>query len=223
MEKQTTLTSTQLEKIFAQIKSTGDDKYGNVIYNTYLPYVKKYAKTYSLKHEIVTDIYDEVISFIYDKILSGVAEAKEFNMYFTAIMEKKCADAHKEQSSEEHKFQSSMLRTSYEKNAQANTFEVVRKDVANKQRLTHSLLYTIQVLNELKNNEDLAQEYGLTPMKIAIFEDYNGINPEQKQYSIDEICEKYNVSGTMARAIIVNFSKHVRQIEALANVHSQLK
>ena len=223
MEKQTTLSSTELEKIFAQIKSTGNDKYGDAIYNAYLPQVKKYAKAYNLKYETVTDIFDEVISFIYDKILSGIASAHDFDRYFTAIMERKCIDARNEQRSEQHKFESSMLKTSYDKRVQANTFESLRKEVANEDRMSHSLLYTIQVLKELKENEKLAQEYGLSKTKILIFEDYYGINSKNKRYSIGDICEKYSITETKARAIIVNFSKHMREIEALANVRNQLK
>lgn len=225
MEKQTILTSTELEQIFAQIRKTGNDKLGDKIYITYLPYIKQYAKTFKLSNEKVEDIYSEVIAYIYDKIVAGVAEAKDFNMYFRAIMEKKCVEALKQEHSEETQFQSSMLRTSYEKGvqSQANSFEAIRRKVARQERMTHSLLYTIQVLNEMKNNEELAKAHDLSGDRIAIFEDYHGINAEGVAYSVEEICNKYNISEKRARTIVASVSMKLRHLDSLKTVRQELK
>lgn len=219
MEKQIGLTSTELGEIFAQIKTTGDNSLGDKIYNAYLPIIGNYAKIYGLNQDQVQDIYSEVISFVYDKVLEGVIKPSEFNICLTNTMKRQCSDFINQKSSNQAKFQSSMLGMSYAKNCSTEQ-QAKREEKQN--FATQSLMFTVQFLNNLEHNPELAESYGLDYTKIEMLKDFYGINADKVRLGYKQIADKYNVSEKRAVAMLGNALKSVRNIEEFQPIINHL-
>jgi len=221
MEKQTGLTSTQLEEIFAQIKRTGNDKLGDKIYNAYLPAVKVYARQFHLSQDEVRDIYDEVVSFIYDKILQGIIRPSDFTTCFGKTMMKECIKVQTSHESEEYKFNSNMMAQSYVA-SQATSVASEGAKVANDEFMAQSLLFAVQFMGNLKHNPELAEQNGLNELKIAMIKDFLGINQEIRRYHVEEIATKYNLTVGRAKAMLASALKAIRHIKEFEPIKAQL-
>ena len=219
MEKQIGLTSTQLEEIFAQIKATNNNALGDKIYNAYLPYAGKYAKIYGLKLDQAQDIYSEVISFIYDKVLQDIIKPSEFNACFANTMKKQCSEFISKLSSKQAQFQSSMLGMAYAKN---RTTEQQAKRAEEQNFATQSLIFTVQFLNNLELNPELAEQYGLDFTKIEMIKDFYGINEERARLNFKQIAEKYGVNEHRAVAMLGNALKSIRNINEFKPIKNHL-
>ena len=219
MEKQIGLTSTQLEEIFAQIKATGDNALGDKIYNAYLPLIKQYATMYGLKQEQVQDIYSEVISFVYDRILKDIIKPNEFNICFINTMKRQCSELVSKLSSKQAQFQSNMLGMAYAKNS---TTEQQAKRAEEQNFATQSLIFTVQFLNNLELNPELAEQYGLDFTKIEMIKDFYGINQERTRLNFKQIADKYSVNEHRAVAMLSNALKSVRNISEFEPIKNHL-
>lgn len=219
MEKRTTLTSIQLEEIFAQIKKTGNNAYGNKIYNAYLPTMKLYAEVFNLTEEQAQDIYDEVISHVYNSVLEGVIDAKLFNMCYNSIMKKKCAEVNN-QNAKQTEFKSEMLAKTYSHNV--TTVKSESEESRNQQFATQSLLFVVDFLNFLENNPEQAKAYELDEVKIEMLKDYHGINAEGRAYKLPELAKKYEMSEKRAQVVLVKALSSVRRIKEFQPIKSQL-
>ena len=218
MKKQLGLDSVSLDKIFAQIKSTNDSRIGNQIYTAYVPYVAVYAKQFKLKPEAVQDIFTEVFSYLYDEALQGIINGAEFNKYFATLMAKRCEKRNEETSSYHGRIIESLCAKSLEcEDEQDFEREESRKFA------TQSLLFTVSFLNELKNNPELAEQYGLNATKIDMIKDFYGLNKDRIQCDIKTLAIKYNLTQQRVQAMLVSALKCMRNIDAFQPIKDQLK
>ncbi len=209
MEKQIGLTEIELEKIFAQLKSTKSEMVtamlGDKVYVSYLPAVKQFAKKYKLSKQDAQDIFTDALSEVYNAVLEGSIKPADFNACFNGTMDKVCAAFIQKQS--QTKFNSELLEIAY-----ANSVEANRQEAANEEARI-SVLYTTQLLEQLKHNPELAASKGLSPDKIDMLEDYCGMNEQGRCYSIAELAKKYNVSEKRAQVMVVTAKKAVRHMK----------
>lgn len=217
MEKQIGFNSEELEQIFAQIKEKGDDHLSDKIYRAYEPLKASFMKMYHLKSEQVNDIYDDVFCFVYGNVLKEVIKPSDFDYSFKKIMDRQCSKLKQTKNT----FNSELLGMSYAKHVTTSEMEE-RKNAEKQQFATQSLLFVIEILDELLQNHDLAVEHGLDEEKIDMIKDYYGLNKEHKKYSVSEIAEKHNVSETRARAMVVKGLKVLREMKEFQSIKTQL-
>ncbi|MBQ7880810.1 MAG: hypothetical protein IJ358_03100 [Clostridia bacterium] len=223
MEQQYGLTAEQLDEIFTHVKATKHHQYGDEIYKAYLPAINVYANTYGLTHEQVRDIYSEVVAFIYDKIIKDIIQPADFNICFTNIMKRQCAACNTKGEMEEKQFQSGMLRISYANNISTSNLNNETNGYNRQRLMAYSLLYTLNLFNELKNNPKLADQYHLDATRISMVQDLYGINAEGRTYSVAEIVQKYNISERMAGVMLAMAVKNIRHIKEFDKVVKYLK
>ncbi len=217
MEEQIGLSVNELAQIFAQIKKTDDRNLGDKIYAAYLPLVSKFAKQYHLKEEAVTDTYTEVFVYVFENTISGLINADSFDRCVKNIMTNKCIKLKKNQTM----FKSEMLGMTYEKNMEYKESEETRK-AKNDEFVSQSFLFVTQVLTQLKENPELAQEKGLDAEKISMLEDYYGINSEHKRYKVQDIAVKYNVTESRATALLTRALKAFRDMKEFQPIKARL-
>ena len=210
MEKRIGLTEIELEKIFAQLKSTKSEMVasllGDKVYTAYLPAVNQFAKKYKLSREDAQDIFTDALSEVYNAVLEGTIKPTDFNVCFDSTMNSVCA-AFLQKQGKTKQFNSELLEISY-----ANSVEANRQEAANEEARI-SVLYTTQLLEKLKHNPELAASKGLSPDKIDMLEDYCGMNEQGRSYSIAELAKKYGVSEKRAQVMVVTAKKAVRHME----------
>ncbi|MBQ7797702.1 MAG: sigma-70 family RNA polymerase sigma factor [Clostridia bacterium] len=216
MEKEFGLNAIELDNIFAQIKA-GKEDLAETIYNEYLPMIEQYSSTYRVKKEQVQDIYNEVFCYVYDKIMKGVIKASDFNESFEKIMTNQCIKAKQNANT----FNSELLSMSYAKNVASREAEAAKK-AEESDYATQSLLFVIEVMNELIDNPELAQENGLTETKIDMIKDFYGLNKQHKRYNNAQIAEKYNVTESRAKAMLVSGLKSLRQMKDFQPIKKHL-
>ena len=144
------LTSNELEEIFASIKVNNNDDLGNELYNKYLPCIDEFARKYRLNKDDVEDIFNDNFSFVYDKVVRNIINPGWFESRLKYLMELECEDLAKTHSNIE-KFSSELLLESYQ-----NNISDIEKSVANEEFASQSLLFTINLINDLKANRDNA-------------------------------------------------------------------
>ena len=218
MEKQIGLSTEQLEQLFAQIKE-GKNKHAEAkIYNAYLPYVKLYADKYGIKKDQVQDIFTDIFCFLHNNVINEVISASDFNLSFEKLMSRHCEDF----KSSKPAFNSELMSMSYARRI-AKTDAEQSKKAQEDEFATQSLLFVVQILNELQVNPELAAEKNLSEEKIAMSKDFYGINKEHRRYSPTEIAAKYGESGTRARAMLVSALKAIREMEEFEPIRNHLK
>ena len=209
MEKQIGLTDKELKRFFGQIKGQNSEmvtsRLSEIIYKAYLPLVDKYAKKYSISKDNAQDIFTDTFSGLYNAVIENILEATDFNACFENVMDKECTKFIKQQA-EKKQFNSKLLEMSYARTMPAKRVEEIEEAKI-------SLLYTSQLLNELKNNEELAKAHDLTPEKISMLQDYCGLNEKGRCYTVAEIANKYKVSEKRAEVMIVTAKRAVRHMK----------
>lgn len=213
MEKRYGLTSEELEKVFAQIKA-GNTSMDKKVYEAYLPLINKCTKQFGLRKERVYSIYDDIFSYLYNNILNGTLNSVEFGSYFEKLIIKQCIKAQqvKEDLTSQHLPMSSAKKVpSREKETREN-----------QEFATVSLMFVIQVLNELQSNPEMAAEHGLTEEKIKIIKDYLGFNKQHKRYNVDEIAEKYQITHGRATAVVARTLKTLRDMDEFQPIKDRL-
>lgn len=218
MKKQLGLDSASLDKIFAQIKSTNDSRIGNQIYNAYLPYVETYANQFKLRQEMVQDIFTDVFSYLYDEALQGIINGAEFNKYFVTLMTKRCEKRNEDTSNYHGRIIEGLCAQSL---ACEDEKDLEREE--SRRFATQSLLFTVSFLNELKNNPELAEQYGLNETKIDMIKDFYGLTKDRVQCDVKTLAIKYNLTEHRAQAMLVSALKCMRNIDAFQPIKDQLK
>ena len=213
MEKQIGLSTAELENIFAQIKA-GKSDLSNNIYKAYLPMKNKYAAQYELSEEQITDIFNEAFCYVYEKTTKGVINAGEFGMFFVKIMTKQCMAK-----AENVEVNSDLMAISYARNMPSRDIQEEKKN----EFVHQSLMYVIEVINELSKDEEFAKENGLDAQKIALIKDHYGINRAHRQYSLKEIAEKYNMTESRAQAVLVKGLKCLRDMKEFETIKARLR
>lgn len=214
MEKQIGINSKRLGEIFAQIKATNQQQLGDEIYSAYLPYVEVYSNKFELSKEQVQDIYTDVFCFVYNNVLNGYITAGEFDKAFVKIMDKQCSKLKQETT-----FNSTMLGLAYAKNMPSHEQE----DREIQEVKAQSYLFTVNLLNELIKNPELAEANGLTANKIEMLKDYYAINPENKAYTVKELALKYNVTESRVVAVIASSIQKLKHMQQVQVAKSQFK
>lgn len=215
MKEQFGLNPQELEQIFASI-SAGEDLSGK-IYKAYAPVKDKYAQKYDLSNEVVNDLFDDVFCNVYGNVLSGCIKPSEFGMYFMQLLTKQAMFKQSQPN-----FNSDMLSMAYAKRMPSREAEETRKAQKN-EMAKQSLMYVIEVLNEMANDPEFAAENGLNAEKIAVIKDHYGINKEHKAYTVEEIAKKYDMTVTRAKAVLVTGLKKLRDMKDFAPIKAQLK
>ncbi len=217
MKKQLGLSDHELEQIFAQIKK--GVKFQNLdkkIYDAYLPYIKQYATKFNLKEEKVQDIFDDVFSCVYQNIVEGTLTSNDFNVCFIRLMIRQCEKA----TEAKDEFQSEMLGDLYVQRSIPTLIDEEER-IARIQFAEQSFLFTMQVLNELSQDPELAEELGLSEVKVNMIKDHYGINSEHHAYSCNEIAEKYNVTPSRACAMLAVALKNLRHMNEFASLRNR--
>ncbi|MFQ6724592.1 MAG: hypothetical protein ACLRFE_04620 [Clostridia bacterium] len=205
----------ELEQIFANINAGND--LSDKIYKAYAPIKSKYAQKYDLSNEVINDLFDDVFCNVYSNVLSGCIKPSEFGIYFMQLLTKQSMFKQSQPN-----FNSEMLSMAYAKHMPSREAEETRKAQKN-EMARQSLMYVIEVLNEMVNDSEFAAENGLNAEKIAIIKDHYGINKERKSYSLAEIAEKYNMTEDRAKAVLVVGLKKLRDMKDFAPIKAQLK
>ena len=218
MKKQLGLDSVSLDKIFAQIKATNDSALGNQIYNAYVPFVETYAKQFKLRPELVQDIFTDVFSYLYDEDVQGIITGIEFNKYFVTLMTKRCEE-HRDDKSQ---FHSKMMESLYVQSRASEDENSVEREEG-RRFATQSLLFTVSFLNQLKENPEMAEQYGLNETKINMIKDFYGLTKERIQCDIKTLAIKYNMTESRAQAMLVSALKCMRNIDAFQSIKDQLR
>lgn len=218
MEKQIGLSTEELEQLFAQIKKGNTKRAEAKIYGAYLPYVEEYAKKYEIKADQAQDIFTDIFCFLYNNVVNEVISPSDFAVSFDKLMAKQCGKI----KSASSVFKSEMLSMSYARKVAKTDAEQLKK-AQEDEFATQSLLFVVQVLNELQANPELAAEKGLNEEKIAMIKDFYGINRENRRYSAVEISAKYGESGTRARAMLVSALKAIREMNEFEPIKTHLK
>ena len=121
---------------------------------------------------------------------------------------------------EKVEFQSELLKQSYSNSSDFNT---MRKDVAKQEFMHQSLMFTVDFLNEISHNSELATKYGLDETKINMVKDHVGLNGEDRPLDYHQIASKYGVSESRAVAMVASALKTIRHINEFKPIMSGLK
>ncbi|MBQ8522460.1 MAG: hypothetical protein IJ458_02210 [Clostridia bacterium] len=205
----------ELEQLFAKVKQGYRDVDAK-IYNAYLPLIEMYSTKFNLKQEQVQDLYNDIFSYVYNNVLQGSVSPSEFTICFENILAKQCMKAQSMGSG----FRSELLSTA---NARRRASRKNEEQLRAKESATQSLLFIIQVLDEIASEPDLMEEYGLNAQKIAIIKDYYGLNKEHARYNVNQIVGKYNISETRARAVLVSGMKKLRDMQDFDQIKAELR
>lgn len=195
MEKQFGLPTEELEKIFAQMKSKGDNNLSDKIYKAYLPLIDKVVAKLNISTELVQDAYNDAFVCIYQNIMDGTIKASEFAVCFENLFVKTCFRS-AQQASEQSESLSDRLIV---REANRRQQEVQKENEYARQ----SLMFVAQTLTRFAQDEELMAQYGLTRLHIDIVKDYHGLNAEERAYTLAQLAEKYNVTESRAKAVLV--------------------
>ncbi len=218
MNKEIGLSVEELDNIFTLIKQgkNTDNCLDNKIYEAYLPLIDLYAKKFSLNVEKVQDLYNDVFTCVYSNTLAEVVPVANFTISFENLLAKVCM----KEKTEKKAFRSEILGSAYAKR-EANRKEQEQQKA--RESATQSLLFVINVLDEIAADEELAESYGLTAQKIAVIKDYYGLNRQHKRYSSVELAEKYNITESRVKAVIVTGVKTIRNMQDFDQIKAELK